>query len=86
MGVLDVDVDFRAIEGAVTGIDFVISPIRLKGGLQAVGGQFPLVIRADGFFRPGGQFQMKAQAEGAVNSIHQFQYAENLHPGSGPAS
>ena len=68
-GILDVDVDFGTVEGAVALVDDVFLAVILQGLAQAVGGLFPLFIRADGFFRTGGKVPGERSGRSGCRSV-----------------
>jgi hypothetical protein len=75
-GVLDVQIDFGPVKGAITLVDAVFLAVGIQRRAEAVGGLFPLLVGADGFFRPGGQLQMKTKTEFTVYPLFQPQQVE----------
>src|ERR1044072_258787 len=51
-GIGDVEVDLRAVEGAVAGIEGVLAPLALEPRAQRVPGLPPLLPAPDRFLRP----------------------------------
>ena len=70
-GILQMEVDLRAVKGAVPFVDAVLQAEIVHGLAQGVGGHFPRSIVAHGVVRTGGQFCMVGQAEGGVHFVEQ---------------
>ena len=68
-GILEVEVDLRAVEGAVALVDHVFHAQIVQRALQAVGGLRPHLVRADGVLRAGGQFDVILEAKDRVDLV-----------------
>ena len=62
-GVFQVEVQFRAVEGAVAFVDDVRDVAFFDDIMQGLGSQFPDFVGAHGVFRTSGQFDVVFQAE-----------------------
>ena len=77
-GVLHLDVDLRAVEGAVALVDVVGEAPARTGLLQRFGGVLPHVVGADGLVRARGDLGLVGEAEGAHDVVHQLQDGDHL--------
>src|SRR5690242_8109710 len=64
--VLDIDVDLRAIEGAVARIELEGQPVRAQRVLEPALGNLPLLVRAERFLRPRRELEERFEAERLV--------------------
>ena len=76
--IFQMEVDLRAVEGAVALVDLVRHIEPLEGGLQAAFCRCPVLVGAHGIVGTGGKFHMVFEAELLVHRVDEVHDADDF--------
>ena len=77
-GVRQMEVQLRAIEGSIAGVDDERLPHLSDGGLEGVLRKLPVLLVAHVVLRHGGELNLVGQAKGGVNLVKELHHVLDL--------